>query len=79
MESDAAVANYIGRTARSFRVSGGGTFVDIVGVTGSIPVTPTILFKAISNACAAFGWRFAYFPSGSLNLRIGADAWYKEQ
>jgi len=27
-----------------------GQFVDIVGVTGSIPVTPTILFHFVSDS-----------------------------
>jgi hypothetical protein len=46
-----------------------GNNVDIVGVAGSKPAMPTIQFPVNSGLSAALGWRFTYFPLGSLNPR----------
>ena len=50
-------------------VCSGENKVDIVGVTGSIPVTPTIRSPCFQTHCAASRRRFTYFPVGSANLR----------
>jgi len=60
-------AGYLALLSRRCRLFMQGNNVDIVGVTGSIPVTPTILFSCISSACGSLWGRFAYFPPGSLN------------
>ena len=39
---------YVGLFSQRCRLFGQGNNVDIVGVTGSIPVTPTILFKHLA-------------------------------
>lgn len=39
--------------SRKGRGYGKGRYVDIVGVTGSIPVTPTILFPVIATGYAS--------------------------
>lgn len=45
-----------------------GNKVDIVGVTGSIPVTPTIRSPLFTKSCASSRRSFAYFLLGSANL-----------
>ena len=54
--------------SRKSRLFGRGNNVDIVGVTGSIPVTPTIRSPCFSGLLALPSPPATYFPLGSLNL-----------